>query len=682
MTAPLLYYEGHMDDLIQLQETIGLHRFFVELDDRLRSLVDADAIALTAATCIGSHLKANRCTYADVDDLRGTFHLTGNYVDGVGGIVGRYDSAAFGEDFLRSMRAGEAFVVADVATDPRLAGVRDAYQRAQIGAVIIVPLLKDGRFVAGMALHQAVPRAWTGFDIRLLEGVASRCWESIERSRITRELAASEARFRTITNAMPQFVWTADPDGNVDYWNEQVYEFLGVAPGSSLDLAWAEVIHPDDVAHAALAWTGAVASAGLYETTYRMLHHSGEYRWTLARGLPVRDDAGRVLKWMGTNTDIHAQKSSEQALQDANRRKDEFLAMLSHELRNPLAPIAAAAELLTVAKGDERVLRAGDIIRRQVKHLTGLVDDLLDAARVTQGMVKLHTERLDLAAVVADAAEQARPLIEARRHSLQLRLAAEPLQVAGDHKRLVQVLVNLLGNAAKYTPEGGRIEVGLEASGSEAVLTVRDNGAGMAPELVSAAFELFHQGARTLERAQGGLGIGLALVKSLAEQHGGSVRADSAGLGQGSCFTVRLPRAGGEAAPAAMPAPRTQPAAIAARRILVVDDNADAAQMIAMLLQMLGHETAVEYDPLQALAAVRERRFDTFILDIGLPGMDGHELARQIRELPGAADALFIALTGYGQEHNRKMSGEAGFHRHFVKPVDIEVLAQALTSNA
>jgi PAS domain S-box-containing protein len=674
-----------MDDLIQLQETIALHRFFVELDDKLRSLVDADAIALTAATCIGSHLKANRCAYADVDDLRGTFHLIGNYVDGVGGIVGRYDSATFGEDFLRSMRAGEAFVVADAATDPRLEGVRDVYERAQIGAVISVPLLKNGRFVAGMAVHQAGPRAWTGFDVRLLEGVASRCWESIERSRITRELAASEARFRTITNAIPQFVWTSDPDGNVDYWNEKVYEFLGVAPGSSLDLAWSEVIHPDDLAHAAQAWTGAVASAGLYETTYRLRHHSGEYRWTLARGLPVRDEAGRVLKWLGTNTDIHAQKSSEQALQDANRRKDEFLAMLSHELRNPLAPIAAAAELLTLGRGDERVLRAGDIIRRQVRHLTGLVDDLLDAARVTQGMIKLHAERLELAAVVADAAEQARPLIEARRHSLQVRLAGEPVMVAGDHKRLVQVLVNLLGNAAKYTPEGGRIEVELElgAGGSEAVLTVRDNGAGMAPELVNAAFDLFHQGARTLERAQGGLGIGLALVKSLVEQHGGSVRADSAGLGQGSCFTVRLPRAGGAAAPAAAtPAPAAQPGATAARRILVVDDNADAAQMIAMLLQMLGHETAVEYDPLQALAAVRERRFDTFILDIGLPGMDGHELARQIRELPGAADALFIALTGYGQEHNRKMSGEAGFHRHFVKPVDIDVLAQALASNA
>jgi CheY-like chemotaxis protein/anti-sigma regulatory factor (Ser/Thr protein kinase) len=251
------------------------------------------------------------------------------------------------------------------------------------------------------------------------------------------------------------------------------------------------------------------------------------------------------------------------------------------------------------------------------------------------------------------------------------------VHVCGDHKRLVQVLVNLLGNAAKYTPEGGCIEVAMEADAREVALSVRDNGAGMAPELVSAAFDLFHQGQRTLDRAQGGLGIGLALVKSLAEQHGGKVSAESAGPGQGSCFTVRLPRSDGapaEATTASASAPTPAP-----KRILVVDDNADAAQTMAMLLEMLGHEAAVEYDPLQALATARERRFDAFILDIGLPGMDGHELARQIRLLPKADGALFIALSGYGQEQDRRASGAAGFQHHFVKPADVELLAQALT---
>jgi len=668
-----------MDDLRQLQEKIEQYRFFAELDDSLRPLVDADAIVLAAAACVGRYLKVNRCAYADVDDARGSFHLIGNYVDGVACIVGRYDSAILGQPFLLASRAGETFVVDDSRVDPRLEGVREGYLAVQIGAEISVPLLKDGRFVAKMAVHQAGPRAWTAFEVALLEGVASRCWESIERSRITRELAASEARFRTITNTVPQFVWTAEADGTVDYWNERVYEFLGVAPGSELDLAWAEVIHPDDLAQAGQAWMDAVACRGAFETTYRLLHHSGEYRWTLARGLPMLDEPGRVLKWLGTNTDIHAQKRSEQALQDANRRKDEFLAMLSHELRNPLAPISAAAELLASGKGDERVQRASAIIRRQVRHLTGLVDDLLDASRVTQGMITLHTGRLELAHVVADAAEQARPLIEARRHRLELRLAAEAVQVSGDHKRLVQVLVNLLGNAAKYTPEGGRIELEMEAGEGEAVLAVRDNGAGMAPGLAEAAFDLFHQGERTLDRAQGGLGIGLALVKSLVEQHGGTVAADSAGPGQGSCFTVRLPRIGAAGA-AATPAARDPAPEQATRRILVVDDNADAAQMVAMLLQMLGHEVAVEHDPLQALAAARERRFDACILDIGLPGMDGHELARQIRRLPDAGDILFIALTGYGRDQDRQASSAAGFHHHFVKPVDIDALGQVLAA--
>jgi CheY-like chemotaxis protein/two-component sensor histidine kinase len=297
-------------------------------------------------------------------------------------------------------------------------------------------------------------------------------------------------------------------------------------------------------------------------------------------------------------------------------------------------------------------------------------------------MIALHTERLDVARLVADAAEQARPLVEARRHSLLLRLDTEGVCVSGDHKRLVQVLVNLLGNAAKYTPEGGRIEVEMEADARQVILTVRDNGAGMAPELVDAAFDLFHQGQRTLDRAQGGLGIGLALVKRLVEQHGGTVAADSAGPGRGSCFTVRLPRIDAGQAPAAESAAQDTAPAFSSRRILVVDDNVDAAQMVAMLLQALGHDVAVEYDPLQALAAVRERRFDSFLLDIGLPGMDGHELARQIRQLPGAGDALFIALTGYGQDQDRQASREAGFHHHFVKPVDIGVLERALAMAA
>jgi PAS domain S-box-containing protein len=667
-----------MNHLQQLQENIEQHRFFVELDDKLRSLVDADEIALTAATCLGRHLKATRCGYADVSDNGEAFNLAGNYVDGVADITGRYRSADFGADFLRLSREGKPWIITDVATDPRVAAERQNYLDAQVRAVISVPLLKDGRFVACMAVHQARARTWTGFDLALLEGVASRCWESIERSRVTRELQASEARFRTITNTMPQIVWTASNSGEVEYYNERLYEFVGVSPGPNGGAAWVDLVHPEDQLAAARAWQDSVAGGKPYETTYRVRHHSGAWRWTLARALPVRDAHGRVLKWLGTNTDIDAQKRSEQAAQEANRRKDEFLAMLSHELRNPLAPIGAAAELLaTAAKDDEQVQRAGAIIRRQVRHLTSLVDDLLDAARVTQGVVTLHTSPLDLRQVVADATEQVRPLIEARRHVLSLRLAPGEVHVDGDHKRLVQVLVNLLGNAAKYTPDGGRIELEMDAGPHDVRLCVRDDGVGMAPELVRDVFGLFHQGRRTIDRAQGGLGIGLALVKNLVEQHGGRVAAHSDGPGHGSRFTVHLPRL---ATPAA-PVPDDAPAAggAGARRILVVDDNVDAAQMVAMLLQVLGNEVTVEYDPLLALASARETAFDAFILDIGLPGMDGHELARQIRALPSARGALFVALTGYGQEQDREDSKAAGFHYHFVKPADVNALSDALS---
>jgi PAS domain S-box-containing protein len=665
-----------MNHIKLLHERIERHRFFAELDEKLRPLPDPAEITLAAAGAIGRYLDVNRCVYADVEDDERTFHLTGNYLRGAADLVGRYDSRDLSPEFLRLSREGLPFVVTDAEQDDRTAPVRDAYRRFGIRAAINVPLIKEGRFVACMAVHQCEPREWSEFEIEMLEGVANRCWESIQRSRITRELRDSEAKFRTITNAMPQMVWTATPEGAVDYHNEHMYEFAGVPAGTLMGAAWAELVHPDDREQAARAWSEAVASGTLYESTYRVRHRSGAYRWTLARALPVRGEHGQVVKWLGTNTDIHEHKSTEQALQAANRRKDEFLAMLSHELRNPLAPISAAADiLLSVGAQEPRVRRVSEIIRRQVSHLTGLVDDLLDASRVTQGFIALNRAELDMGEVVADAAEQVRPLIEQRRHTLALQLDGGAVRVNGDHKRLVQVLVNLLGNAAKYTPDGGRIELAMHATPETVTLSVRDNGIGMSPELVRDAFDLFHQGERTADRAQGGLGIGLALVRSLVGQHHGEVTADSAGPGQGSTFVVRLPRArtvaGGEAgeAPAS---PRSQ------LRILVVDDNVDAAQMVGMLLEALGNAVAVAHDPFSALDCASEGAFDAFILDIGLPGMDGHTLARRIRELPRTGGATFIALTGYGQEQDRQASAAAGFHHHFVKPVDITALAAAL----
>ncbi len=490
----------------------------------------------------------------------------------------------------------------------------------------------------------------------------------------------AELRFREIANAMPQAVWSTRSDGFHDYYNEQWYSFTGVPPGSTDGEGWNELFHPDDRELAWDKWRESLRTGRTYEIEYRLRHRSGHYRWVLGRALPVRDESGAIVRWMGTCTDIHEQKLSQQALQQADRRKDEFLAMLAHELRNPLAPIVTAASLLTLTSGvPERVQQVGRVISRQAIHMTGLIDDLMDVSRVTRGMVTLEKDRVQLHAVIDDAVEQVRSLVEGRGHRLELRVEPGEAVVAGDRKRLVQVLANILGNAAKYTPARGHIVLDAGIQDGRAVLSVRDNGIGMAPELVASAFELFHQGKRSPDRSQGGLGVGLALVRSLVQLHGGTVSAASEGEGRGSTFTVSLPlRAlpGQDAPGGALP----MPFASDALRVLVVDDNVDAAELAAMLLELLGYQVSVEFGAEAALERARLEQPQVCLLDIGLPGMDGKELAQRLRRIPGLEGVRLAAMTGYGQPHDRRASAEAGFDAHFVKPVDAGALAAWLAS--
>ncbi len=357
-----------------------------------------------------------------------------------------------------------------------------------------------------------------------------------------RALAESEARFRAITNAMPQMVWSTRPDGFHDYYNDQWYAFTGAPPGTTDGEGWNGMFHPDDQDSAWARWRHSLATGEPYEIEYRLRHHSGTYRWVLGRALPVRDAQARIQRWMGTCTDIHEHKLTEDALREADQRKDEFLAMLGHELRNPLAPIRSAAAVLPLAKADPaRVEHIGRVIARQSTHMTGLIDDLLDVSRVTRGLIALVQEDVAAHLLVGEAVEQARPLIEARTHELSVVDRADGACIHGDRKRLVQVLANLLSNAAKYTPPGGRIVVTLARVEGMVEIAVSDNGIGMAPELVDGVFELFRQGQRTPDRTQGGLGIGLALVKKLVHLHGGRVGASSPGEGLGSEVVVALP---------------------------------------------------------------------------------------------------------------------------------------------
>jgi signal transduction histidine kinase/ActR/RegA family two-component response regulator len=375
-----------------------------------------------------------------------------------------------------------------------------------------------------------------------------------------------------------------------------------------------------------------------------------------------------------------ARSLAERELRAADQRKDEFLAMLAHELRNPLAPISTGAHLLKMLHSDNaQISQTCSIIARQVEHMTGLVDDLLDVSRVTRGLVSLSTQVLDLKGVINDAAEQIRPLIGARRHKVVLDLPQEPAHVKGDHKRLVQVIANLLNNATKYTPEGGHIELRLAPEGDNYVLSVSDDGIGMEAPLVTRVFDLFTQAERTPDRSQGGLGLGLALVKSMVELHGGSVGAYSPGLGHGSTFTVRLPRYTQAVAPQpALAGEKPRAATFTPLRVLLVDDNIDAVHTLQLFLGAAGHQVEIAYCALDAIELAKVFRPDACLLDIGLPDFDGNELARRLRRLPQTAGVTLIAMTGYGRQQDRESAVAAGFDHYLVKPVNTMQLADIL----
>ena len=398
---------------------------------------------------------------------------------------------------------------------------------------------------------------------------------------------------------------------------------------------------------------------------------NGSYRSFLTRVYPLRDSAGRIIRWFGTNTDISQQLAAEAALRDADRRKDEFLATLAHELRNPLAPVRNAAKVLRAPGADARTRElATTIIERQIQTMAGLLEDLLDVSKITRGQIILHRQRTSVASIVETSLEVARPLLDARGHQLTVHLPAEPIEVDADPMRLSQVFSNLLTNAAKYTAPGGHIELNARSEGSGVYIAVRDSGVGLEPESIARIFEIFSQVKTTLDRAEGGLGIGLALVKGLVELHGGRVSASSNGLGQGSEFGVWLPTCVTDLKAQEQEQQRTSAMQTKPRRVLVVDDNEDAAQTLGMLLEMSGHEVHLAHDGEQAVAMARALKVDIALVDIGLPKLNGYGVAQSIRGEPWGEQMVLIALTGWAQDEDKRRALAAGFNFHLTKPVD------------
>jgi signal transduction histidine kinase/ActR/RegA family two-component response regulator len=535
----------------------------------------------------------------------------------------------------------------------------DRQRHAEVVDVLVTPIRgSDGAVTSVLAVSRDVTAVHMAVEQRL---------QMAARLEFTMQAAGfGEWRLDLVTGRIsctPRFDQCFGHDAGALVWNMET--MLGH-------------VHPDDQAMVATAVAVSHVQAPL-RFECRVVWPDASVHWISAQASHFTTP-GEHDHMIGLVSDITERMQTTEALQEASRKKDEFLAMLAHELRNPLAPISAAAQVITAGRADATlVARAGAIIERQSRHMSHLLDDLLDVARVTQGLVALDMTQLDLGRVAADAIEQARPMIAQLDHTLAIAIDPAPMCVLGDDERLVQVLANLLNNAAKYTPPGGRLALSITADDAHAHISVRDNGIGMAPSTLAQAFDLFSQAARSSDRSTGGLGLGLALVKSLVERHGGTVAGYSDGPGCGSEFVVRLPlvAAPGVAGVATSPAGAAAPAAL---RLLIVDDNVDAAETLAMYLEMLGHDIHVAFSGKDGLAQAAQRSFDACLLDVGLPDMSGHELARRMTALHAACCPVLIAITGYGSASDREESASAGFHHHLTKPVDTNALEALLAT--
>jgi PAS domain S-box-containing protein len=532
-----------------------------------------------------------------------------------------------------------------------------------------------------------------------VEAVAGSTREITNQKQTEYQLRESEIQFRELADAMPPIVWAAKPDGTLDYYNRRWFEYVNLSPDSPEDARWDKFIHPEDLPRAHETWTASLRSGDPYVIEFRVRNGAGRYRWFLARALPIRNAKNVITRWFGTCSDIEHQKelqaereslleSERLARSDAeraSRMKDEFLATLSHELRTPLNAILGWSQIIRQSNDANDVAQGLEVIERNARSQSQIIEDLLDMSRIISGKVRLDVQRLDLLAIVNLAIDTARPAADAK--GIRVQSVLDPLHnvvVSGDANRMQQILWNFLSNAVKFTPKGGRVQVLLQRIDSHLEISVVDSGEGIKPEFLPHVFNRFHQADSSITRRHGGLGLGLSIAKQLVELHGGLVRVNSEGLGKGSTFTIELPltvvRPGAESQKSRrhprvgveLNAPADDCAEINGVRVLVVDDEPDARALVKRVLEDCNAIVTIAGSVDEAFSLIERSRFDVLVSDIGMPGTDGYSFIKRVRALDKSkgGDIPAIALTAYARAEDRVRAVAAGFTMHVAKPVE------------
>lgn len=705
----IIKWFGTATDIHERKKSEEDARLLADVGERIRLAEDAQDLMWRVVCAVGEHLQVSNAFFTEVEVERGRFQIHRDYHAGPRSYAGSYDRSAFGSALIRELTAGHVVVVRDAAADPRIADSRDNYDRNGIRASVTVPLLRDEGQVSSLIVTTEGARDWTPREITLLETVAERTWLAVEKIRLDAKMQRANERFERAESAAHGFVYEWNlANGSIErtggFTELMGYEQDEIAGDRD---GWLALLQPSDRAFVEALTPEELAEGNTYSIEYRVLHKAGHYVWVWDQGRIILDEEQRPVRVIGSTVDITDRKRKEEQIarlleeeqtaraeaERATRLKDEFLGLVSHELRSPLNAISGWVKLLRAGRlTPEETAKALATIERNAQSQNHLIEDLLDVSRVVAGKLKLEPQVIEPHTAIEAAFDTARPAAEAK--GIRLELLSAPLGIAlsADPNRLQQAVWNLLSNAIKFTPAGGRVSVTLKRVNNYLEIIVADSGIGIEPDFLPYVFERFRQADATSSRKYGGLGLGLAIVRHIVELHGGEIEAASEGKGQGAAFTLKLPLApAGQTVQEPLAATTSSlklPAAIAARlmglRVLAVDDEEADRDMLKVMLNNYGLLVTVASSAAKGLEALRRDQFDALVCDISMPGEDGYAFIRQVRgQEAGSSRRLpAIALTGYARGEDRVRTLSAGFDSHVSKPVEPVELAIVLATLA